>query len=139
MIMTCVYMYRKVPRISPAPPPPTKKNGSCLNVRISVTSKVSSNVFSISETEMVPVHDYVKRYAEAFAITKIRTFKHEPFFIVGGGGGGAYSWYFTVYECKMYVTSISISSLNKLKFSGSCNQLPVGISFKRMLTPASPV
>ena len=88
MIMTCVYMYRKVPRISPPPPPPTKKNGSCLNVRISVTSKVSSNVFSISETEMVPVHDYVKRYAEAFAITKIRTFKHEPFFIVGGGGGG---------------------------------------------------
>ena len=65
-------------------------------MRISVTSKVSSNVFSISETEMVPVHDYVKRYAEAFAITKIRTFKHEPFFIVGGGGGGAYSWYFTV-------------------------------------------
>ena len=51
---------------------------------------------------MVPVHDYVKRYAEAFAITKIRTFTHEPFFIVGGvgggggGGGGAYSWYFTV-------------------------------------------
>ena len=92
-------MYRKVPRISPPPPPPTIKNGSCLNVRISVTSKVSSNVFSISETEMVPVHDYVKRYAEAFAITKIRTFKHEPFFIVGGGGGGAYSWYFTVFRC----------------------------------------
>ena len=46
---------------------------------------------------MVPVHDYVKRYAEAFAIMKIRTFKHEPFFIVGGGGGGAYSWYFTVH------------------------------------------
>ena len=48
---------------------------------------------------MVPVHDYEKRYAEAFVITKIRTFKHEPFFIVGGGGGGgggAYSWYFTV-------------------------------------------
>ena len=39
---------------------------------------------------MVPVHDYVKRYAEAFAITKIRTFKHEPFFIVGGGGGGLF-------------------------------------------------
>ena len=36
---------------------------------------------------MVPVHDYEKRYAEAFAITKVRTFKHEPFFIVGGGGG----------------------------------------------------
>ena len=28
-----------------------------------------------------------KRYAEAFAITKIRTFKHEPFFIVGVRGG----------------------------------------------------
>ena len=37
---------------------------------------------------MVPVHDYEKRYAEAFAITKMRTFKHEPFFIVGGGGRG---------------------------------------------------
>ena len=37
---------------------------------------------------MVPVHDYEKRYAEAFAITKMRTFKHEPFFIAGGGGGG---------------------------------------------------
>ena len=73
--------------VSP-PPPPTITNGSCLNVRISVTSKVSSNVFSISETKMVPVHDYEKRYAEAFAITKIRTFKYEPFFIVGGGGGG---------------------------------------------------
>ena len=36
------------------------RNGSCLNVRISVTSNVSSNVFSISETEMIPVHDYEK-------------------------------------------------------------------------------
>ena len=36
---------------------------------------------------MVPVHDYEKRYAEAFAITKMRTFKHKPFFIDGGGGG----------------------------------------------------
>ena len=69
------------------PPPPTIKNGSCLKVRISVTSKGSSNVFSISETKMVLSHDYEKRYAEAFAIMKIRTFKHESFFIVGGGGG----------------------------------------------------
>ena len=73
-------------------------------MRISVTSNVSSNVFSISETEMVPVHDYEKKYIEAFAITKIRTFKHEPFFIVGGGGGGTYSWYFTV---KDFVTGRS--------------------------------
>ena len=37
------------------------------------------------------------RYAEALTITKIRSFKHEPFFFGGGGKGGAYSWYFTVY------------------------------------------
>ena len=37
---------------------------------------------------MVPVRDYEERYAEAFAITKVRTFKHKPFLIVGGGGGG---------------------------------------------------
>ena len=56
---------------------------------------------------MVPVHDYVKRYAKAFAITKIRTFTHEPFFIVGGGGGGAYSWYFTVHVhvCAIHVNN----------------------------------
>ena len=28
------------------------------------------------------------RYAEALTITKIRSFKHEPFFFGGGGGGG---------------------------------------------------
>ena len=39
-----------------------------LNVRISVTSNVSSDVFSISQTKMVPVHDYEKRYVEACAI-----------------------------------------------------------------------
>ena len=51
------------------------------------------NVFSISEIKIIPVHDYEKRYADTFVITKIRTFKYEPFFIVGGGGGGggAYS------------------------------------------------
>ena len=37
---------------------------------------------------MVPVHDYEKRYEKAFAITKIRTFKHPLFFVVGGGWGG---------------------------------------------------
>ena len=34
---------------------------------------------------MVPVHDYENRYA---AITKIWTFKHEPFLGGEGGGGG---------------------------------------------------
>ena len=42
---------------------------------------------------MVAVHDYEKRYAEAFTITKIRTFKHEPFFIIGGEGGGLFVVY----------------------------------------------
>ena len=66
--MNTIHMY---PVKYHAPPPPTIKNGSCLNVRISVVSNVSSNVVSISETIMVPIHDYEKRYAEAFAITKI--------------------------------------------------------------------
>ena len=38
-------------------------------------------------------------FEETFEVTEMRTFKHEPFFIVGGGGGGgAYSWYFTVHN-----------------------------------------
>ena len=89
--------YRKVP----PPLRPQQKNGSCLNVCIFVTSKVFSNVFSISETKMVPVHDYEKRHVEAFAITKMRTFIHEPFFI--GVGGGYYSWYFTLTICNVVV------------------------------------
>ena len=36
-------------------------------------------------------------FEETFEVTEMRTFKHEPFFIVGGRGGGAYSWYFTVF------------------------------------------
>ena len=27
-------------------------------------------------------------FEETFEVTEMRTFKHEPFFIVGGGGGG---------------------------------------------------
>ena len=27
-------------------------------------------------------------FEETFQVTEMRTFKHEPFFIVGGGGGG---------------------------------------------------
>ena len=55
---------------------------------------------------MVPVHDYEKRYAEAFAITKIRTFKHEPFFIVGGGGGG--SLFLVLYYMHVFMHSFQI-------------------------------
>ena len=51
---------------------------------------------------MVPIHDYEKRYMEAFVITKIRiqTFKHEPFLFLGGRGGieDVYFLYFTVGE-----------------------------------------
>ena len=36
---------------------------------------------------MLSVQDYEKLSAEAFEITKIQRFKHEPFLSVGGGGG----------------------------------------------------
>ena len=36
----------------------------------------------------------LNKFKETFAVTEIRTFKHEPFFF-RGGGGGAYLWYFT--------------------------------------------
>ena len=49
---------------------------------------VSLNMFSISANKMLSVQDYEKLSAKAFAITKIQTFKHEPFSSVGGGGGG---------------------------------------------------
>ena len=29
-------------------------------------------------------------FEETFEVTEMRTFKHEPFFIVGGGGGGLF-------------------------------------------------
>ena len=48
---------------------------------------------------MVPIHDYEKRYAEPFTITKIRTFKHEPFFC----WGWVYIWYLTVHT-HMHIT-----------------------------------
>ena len=54
---------------------------------------VSLNLFSISgkqRKQIVPVHNYDTRYAEAFTITKIRTFKHEQFLLLLGAelGGG---------------------------------------------------
>ena len=33
---------------------------------------------------------------ETFEVKEMRTFKHEPFLIVGGEGWRAYLWYFTV-------------------------------------------
>ena len=61
--------------------------------------------------------------AEALTITKIRSFKHEPFFFGGGEGGGAYSWYFTVIEIVHYAVQNSMTApllMNALK----CN-LPI--------------
>ena len=44
-------------------------------------------------------------FEETFEVKEMRTFKHEPFFIVGGGGG-AYSWYFTVLRIKALTDQI---------------------------------
>ena len=35
-------------------------------------------------------------FEESFEVTEMRTFKHEPFYIIGGGGERAYLLYFTV-------------------------------------------
>ena len=51
----------------------------------------------------------------------MRTFKHEPFFIVGGrrgGGGGGYSWYFTVHVNKVQ---------ERCRVSGRLVVVPIGI------------
>ena len=56
-------------------------------------------------------------FEEMFEVTQMRTFKHEPFFIVGGGGGGAYSWYFTVLSishCIQHEKNRSVSQINPL-------------------------
>ena len=50
-------------------------------------------------------------FEETFEVTEMRTFKHEPFFIVGGGGGGAYSWYFTVYHHNFHTLQNASQSL----------------------------
>ena len=95
-------MYRKVPRISsPPPPPPPKKIVSRLNERIFVIMNAAACRSLKSCWSTIPFLKCGNRYAEALTITKIRSFKHEPFFFGGGGGGGggggAYSWYFTVH------------------------------------------
>ena len=56
-------------------------------------------------------------------LTKIRTFKHEPFFIAGGeggggGGGGVYSWYFTVFP---YTINAHITSVRTSLVQDGCN------------------
>ena len=105
------WIYRKVPEMPP--PPQQKKKGSCLNVRISVTATVALHLFSISGKQMVPVHDYEKRYTEAFAITKIRTFNYKfvCFVFLLGAGEGAYFWYFTVLWRSIFPAKISSSPM----------------------------
>ena len=60
---------------------------------------------------------------ETFEVKEMRTFKHEPFFIVGVEGGGAYLWYFTVL---MNVNGTSVLTFQLLietlsRFTSNCN------------------
>ena len=84
-------LYRKVPRIRsppPPPPPPPKKIVSRLNERIFVIMNAAACRSLKSCWSTIPFLKCGNRYAEALTITKIRSFKHEPFFFGGGGGGG---------------------------------------------------
>ena len=92
--------YRKVPRISSPPSAPNSKKW--LLFKRAHLRNLESLLKRIQcfRNKMVPVHDYEKRYAEAFAIT-MRTFKHEPFLLLGaegGGGGGGGGGLFVVLD-----------------------------------------
>ena len=47
-------------------------------------------------------------FEETFEVMEMRTFKYEPFFIVGAEGGGAYSWYFTVISTHTLANDIHV-------------------------------
>ena len=78
-------------------------------------------------------------FEETFEVTEMRTFKHEPFFIVGGGGGGAYSWYFTVYSFYIHNYNHSINYILTRKRK-SCGVRPwsrAGLSLHTKATNCS--
>ena len=63
---------------------------------------------------------------ETFEDKEMRTFKHEPFFIVGGVvGGGAYLWYFTVLMnvngTKFSVLTFQLLIETLSRFTSNCN------------------
>ena len=81
----CTCMYRKVPRIS-SPPlrHHRKKIVSRLNERIFVIMNAAACRSLKSCWSTIPFLKCGNRYAEALTITKIRSFKHEPFFFRWG-------------------------------------------------------
>ena len=81
-------MYRRVPRDIPPPPPPPKKNGPCFNERINVIMNAAACYSLKSCWSTSSFLEFKNRCAEALTSTKIRSFKHGPFFLGGGGGGG---------------------------------------------------
>ena len=87
----CTVEYREI-----SPPPPPKKNGPCLNERIDVIMNAAACYSLKSCWSTSSFLEFRNRCAEALTSTKIRSFKHGPFFL--GGGGGNISRYSTVIE-----------------------------------------
>ena len=90
MLVNKIYTveYREIS--PPPPPPPPKKNGPCLNERIDVIMNAAACYSLKSCWSTSSFLEFRNRYAEALTSTKIRSFKHGPFFLGGGGGGGIY-------------------------------------------------
>ena len=67
----------------PPPPPPTIK--WLVFKRPHLRNR---NASAYLFTGTIFVSEMLNTFEETFEVTEMRTFKHEPFFIVGGGGGG---------------------------------------------------
>ena len=49
---------------------------------------------------IILIPEKLNNFVEAFTLTDMCTFQHEPFFFIGegeGGGGGEYRGYFTIH------------------------------------------
>ena len=64
----------KYQKYIPPPPPPLRPQPQKRLMFKRAHANDGLNLFSISGKQMVPIHDDEKRYAEARAITNIRTF-----------------------------------------------------------------
>ena len=85
MASSTTRIYRTVPRIS-SPPPNNKKwlMFKCPYLR-------NRECFCVTFFIIMYRYHFVSEMLntfETFEVKEMRTFKHEPFFIVGGGGGG---------------------------------------------------